>query len=389
MNEKTRRVLEMAVDKIDNGTPTTWEEIAQEAGYEGSANYFRTQLQGEYGGAEIYKQMLADETITGQEAEQKMLELRIERRKNADSARDLRKQINAFADNEYYKELIANAIQTLRPIEIVPYYIEKEEDEQTNRYGLVVIADAHYGKSFCLRGIGGQIVNAYNGEVFQKRMEYLLAEIEKENKLFDYGQIVVADLGDCIDGILRSSSLKNLEISMVDAVIQYSEFIANWLAKLQSMTGKDIIYTLCGGNHDVVRALTSKPQFEDENLAKIVNEFIKVRLSSNEHVNVIDYETQPIITINGYSFAFAHGDSNIDIDALQNYYGAYINYLLVGHMHSYYVDNNDGGRLTIHCPSIMGTDSYAKKLGKTSPAGAMILTVNETGLAYQKIVNLN
>ena len=88
-------------------------------------------------------------------------------------------------------------------------------------------------------------------------------------------------LGDAIDGLLRISQIRSLQMGVVDSIIEYSEFLATWLNELSKYIRID--YYQCGGNHDEIRILTGKKgDFPHENASKLILEFIK-----NEIIKVV------------------------------------------------------------------------------------------------------
>ena len=63
----------------------------------------------------------------------------------------------------------------------------------------------HYGAEWSVRGLQGEVINAYSPETFEERMRKLLTEtltiIEKEQ--IDHIDMVMC--GDALDGMLRAS----------------------------------------------------------------------------------------------------------------------------------------------------------------------------------------
>ena len=75
----------------------------------------------------------------------------------------------------------------------------------------------------------------------------------------------ISGLYDLFENILRPSSLIKLREPVLDTVINFTEFMANWIVEVQKQFLIPINIVTVGGNHDTQRLLGSKPMFEDEN----------------------------------------------------------------------------------------------------------------------------
>ena len=139
------------------------------------------------------------------------------------------------------------------------------------------------------------------------------------------------NLADCIDGILRVSQLRSLQTGVIDSVIEFCEFLAEWLNTLSSYVRID--YYQCWGNHDEIRILTGKKgDFPHENVNKIIMKFLELSLSNNTNV-VIHNEDLPYIyfDICGSKVFGYHGeDKNLPktLKWFEDIYGVNIDYIL-------------------------------------------------------------
>ena len=77
--------------------------------------------------------------------------------------------------------------------------------------------------------------------------------------------------------MLRLSSLAKLKEPVVDTVIKFSEFFADWLNRLSQVLGVTMSVEIISGNHDEIRMLQQKSYSAEENFAKLVAEYIKRR----------------------------------------------------------------------------------------------------------------
>ena len=304
--------------------------------------------------------------------------------------RDLNSKVNAIyraeSRSELLRETIREEIRKL-PRMVVRYApLVMGKPKQKERAGVLAIGDFHYGADIVVKGLYGEVLNRYNHEVFERRMEKLLDETVDVLRKEELDHLYVFLVGDLLDGMLRESQLMRLEYGVVESTMRLAEYMAHWLA----CVGERVHVTVCGvtGNHSEVRPLKSKSRdFEDENLEKIVMWYLKERLRNVPTVTVMDdCQKLKLVDVVGYSFLLLHGDGEKDIakiahDAVQ-LYSQPIDYFVCGHKHS---ENefpagvtHDGNSVIIRVPSVCGMDKYAQKKGFGGKPGA-ILTVMERG----------
>lgn len=309
-------------------------------------------------------------------------EIKIQKRKIQDATKELQERIRIIGDKEYIGELLKESIEQLEPIERTEINIMETNEMKV---GLLVLSDQHFGCEFDLE------TNVYSPDEYRSRMRHLLLQVVNDDNILNLSEFDIVCLGDCVDNILRMSSIKRQKISVVDAVIQFAEHMANWIAELQSYICIPINFRMVAGNHDQIRMLTSKPTFDEENFAKIINEFIKIRLQDHDGINVRPYVNNDsrAFYINGYQIVVSHNDPNTAVNYYRDIYGDY-EQLICGHYHNLNIESigetEDGHqRMLIHVPSIIGTDPYAKKLRKHSMPGAFFEVFNANGAEFYKV----
>lgn len=294
------------------------------------------------------------------------------------------------ARNQLFNEKIEQAINRLEPIEVK--HIKKTLPTETT--GLLILADQHFDSTFEVKGLWGEVVNKYDKEIFKTRMWYLLGQMENER--FDYDRLVIVSQGDALEGILRMTSLQKLRQPVIDSAIEFAEFMAQWLVEAQRRLAVPITFELISGNHDIIRNLQQKPEFPEETLAKVIHEFIRLRLKDVEDITIEPYADVYYTTIHGSNLMFAHGEYGDLVNLMEYYenlYSVEIDCLYGAHLHSTDVKAvgvaNLGDRECIRVPSIMGTDPFAKKIRKHSRAGAYFALYSDSGRELSKIYYLN
>lgn len=299
---------------------------------------------------------------------------------------ELREEYRKEARQELYHERITRAIQSLEPIKIPNYDLNYS---RVNSTALICLSDFHAGSTFEIKGMYGEVVNEYDFEIMKARLWKLLHDIEQDDIVYD--DITIAILGDCFEGILRPSSLMKLREPVIDTVIKFSDFMAQWVAEVGNRFKLPINVVIVGGNHDVQRLLGAKPQFDDENLTKIVAEFMKLRLANNALIKIDDYTDIAIKDIRGTSVMFEHGqdkDLQETVEYFSNLYNIDIDEIWAGHLHrpeSKTIGITElGDRVINRVGSICGVDTYSKKIRKAARPSATVAVYTDEGKTWQR-----
>lgn len=284
--------------------------------------------------------------------------------------------IREEARDELITEKICNAITSLRPLNI-PEYIYPIHN--TRAYALVW-GDEHYGAEYSLKGLFGDILNSYSPEIFEKRMWDLFCQtveiVQKEN----IGILNAFSMGDFHDGILRVSQLMKLRYGVVDGTIKYADFISNWLNELTKYVR--VRYQSTNGNHTELRQLGQpKGTFTEDNMGKVVSEFIKTRLKDNPNFEYVENPTGYIYAeLAGCPVLGIHGEVKNMSNAIKEFssiYGINIQYLLAGHLHHNKSEEVGVNQEVINVGSVIGIDDYSLSLRKTANASAKLLVFEQ------------
>lgn len=302
----------------------------------------------------------------------------------------------AEARSELFYEKIIDSINNLPKIK---FSNNLDIDNQLMKnVGVLCISDAHNGVEINMDSLFGEKVNVYSPDILKARLNKLLNDLE--NSFYDeieYDKLIVFDLGDAIQNYLRLSDIAKVKTGVVESTIQYAEMISNFLNELSNRLQIPIEYFCLGGNHSEMRLLNGKRNFDEENLGKIIREFIYLRLKNNKNIKVNEYSEFAFTSLFGTNILAIHGDYSQDafneISYWENYHNISIDILLMGHFHhkeeisvSY---GNLGDKEVIKVPSLIGIDAYSKKRRKMARAGAKFMIFNENGKNWEKVYYLN
>lgn len=329
-----------------------------------------------------------DKAILDDIAEQRR-ELAKERVKLQTEKLEYNRWLREEARDELITEKICDAVNSLTPLNI-PEYITPVHN--TRAYALVY-GDEHFGVEYELKGLFGDIINAYSPEIFEERMWDLFHQtveiIQKEN----IDTLNVFNMGDFNDGILRVSQLMKLRYGVVDGTIKYADFIANWLNELTKFVR--VKYQSTNGNHSELRMIGQpKGTFTEDNMGKVVAEFIKTRLKDNPNFTYIENPTGFIYAQLACNTVLGiHGEvknMKTAIDEFSRIYNVPIQYLLAGHLHHNKTEEVGINSEVINVGSIIGVDSYSLSLHKTANASAKLLVFEQTrGKVCEYTLKLN
>lgn len=297
----------------------------------------------------------------------------------------------AEARTELFNEMVIEAIDRLKPLKQIKLNpIEKTIERQ----GLLVISDEHYGKEFVLQGFDGQIINEYSPDIFKQRIWDIMNQMKHD--YIKYDKLTIFDLGDNIEGILRMSGLQKLKVGVIDSAMEYADIISQWLIEMAETLNCQIEYNITGGNHDLLRLLTNKKDFDEENIAKVIHKFISLRLRNEKNITVMPYTDIIHKDFYGVKVVGYHGESkNLkeDIEFFENYYTVDIDIVITGHLHRNSQETigfgTKGDREIIRVPSIVGVDTFSKSIRRGSRAGAKFFVFSNKGKELEKTYFLN
>lgn len=344
---------------------------------------------------QYYEEKIAKENCVSDDEylaklEEKKRELERERIRLQTEKVEYNRWLREDVRNEMIVNKIVNAISTLEPLHC-PAPIEINNDNK--REFLLIFGDEHYGAEFELKDLFGNVLNSYSPEIFEERMNYLLYQVINIVKKENVQVLNVFSLGDFADGILRVSQLMKLRYGVVDSTIKYSEYMANWFNKLSEYVKLKVQFV--HGNHTELRMISQpKGTFVEENMGKVMIEFIRERLKNNQNFIIIENPTGMAYAQLCCSTVIGiHGEVKNMPKAINDFsrvYGVPIDYLVAGHLHHSKTETVGINQECINVPSIIGVDDYSLSLNKTSNAGATLLVFeNLKGKVLEYDIKLN
>lgn len=350
-------------DKMDGINDMDWTEIVDKYNLGCHPDSVRKASQSIFGGR-FRSNYLKTKGNTDTNLDEKLQELRKERKKIQTANMERNRIERVDAKKEMYYEAIGDAIATLP----LPEFEPLQANDKNMEY-ILTISDVHYGATFKSEN------NEYSRAIAKERFEKLLADTIEfiiEKKLDKIG---VLALGDLIQGILRVSDLQLNDTSVVKCVVEISNLIATFLNELSRVVEIDY-YHVPTANHTQTRNLGTKAsELANEDLEYIMSHYISDLVRDNRRINVhLADEGKEYIKINIHDFEVlamhGHQIKNMEnaIKDLSNARRVFLDYLLLGHFHS--GKQLPVGEAGYHETSVLvsnsfiGSDPYADSLFK-------------------------
>lgn len=322
-------------------------------------------------------------------------ELEKERKKIQTINLEYNQYVRDISRFELFNEKIKEAIDNMPALIFSNTIQDKFNSKQT---AVLCISDAHNGVEINMQTVFNEPINIYSPDILKKRLNKLADTVIKDYKNnFNYKKLIVFDLGDGIQNILRLSDITKLKTGVIDSVLQYAEMISQFLNKIQNELNIQIEFSCLGGNHSELRLISTGRNWESENLGKVIREFIALRLKDNQNIKVDPYSDFSFKQIEGINILAIHGDDskkNInEISYWEQYHNITIDILLMGHFHHQEQISlgysPTGDKEIIIVPSLIGIDEFSRKNRKLARAGAKFILFEDNNKTWEKVIYLN
>lgn len=322
-------------------------------------------------------------------------ELEKERKKIQTINLEYNQYVRDISRFELFNEKIKEAIDNMPALIFSNTIQDKFNSKQT---AVLCISDAHNGVEINMQTVFNEPINIYSPDILKKRLNKLADTVIKDYKNnFNYKKLIVFDLGDGIQNILRLSDIAKLKTGVIDSVLQYAEMISQFLNKIQNELNIQIEFSCLGGNHSELRLISTGRNWESENLGKVIREFIALRLKDNQNIKVDPYSDFSFKQIEGINILAIHGDDskkNInEISYWEQYHNIIIDILLMGHFHHQEQISlgysTTGDKEIIIVPSLIGIDEFSRKNRKLARAGAKFILFEDNNKTWEKVIYLN
>lgn len=343
----------------------SWDEVGdilnKELGYNFSSSKYRKPYQAGLLLWEVNKKKyLEDDYLL--EVEKAKRELRAERNKL--------RTLNIYKNREeriedrldLFLENLSDIVETLP----LPEFKPLPKKEEGSLEWILGIADMHYGATFVSEN------NEYSRDICKQRLEYLAGFCKDFCVKNNIRTLKVLNGGDTLQGILRLTDLKINDISVMEATVEVSRLLAQFLNEISSEC-KIEYYHVSQANHTQTRPLGSKAsELFGEDLEKIIVSYISDLVRNNERIKVfLDLEKGYLtFDIFEHKCVFLHGhqikNKKKSVQDLSSLHDMKYDYTFVGHTHSaneiIVSERKNHNVEVITIPSLIGSDRFSDSL---------------------------
>ena len=265
----------------------------------------------------------------------------------------------------------------------IPKFLYQPKLASSKKVGILIVTDFHIGAT--VKNISG---NNYNFSIAKKRINELIKQTIDYCAIFEITDLHVVCLGDiCEQVFMRNvNQAFECEFNFSEQIVKATELLIHLYTSLAQYL--NVTVAGIGGNHDRMNGQKSD-NIMDDTAINVVNYVIQLFISlakiprltydSTDQCN-LSYELE----VNNSLFKFVHGDNENkkDKNKLQRYSQAdkkLYKALIMGHYHHYEVIERDFGTMEIYVGSLMGRNSFSKRLKTNTDASQCLLIVDELG----------
>lgn len=243
---------------------------------------------------------------------------------------------------------------------------------------IVCLADWHIGALVNNMDTGG-----YNFETFKKRLNELVYQVVEKIHKENIEKVHVYHIGDVIEHINMRNVNQAFEAEF-PATEQISKGIRCLVEALNTIadTETEVTFGIVGGNHDRFQGNKADKIYND-NVAYLVLDnlfFLQGFKGLAENITLIDNRKdvyQFFDQVAGKTIKVVHGDhegKKVDVKIPKHIKDKVIDYLILGHIHTTRIIQEDFDRFHVYVGSTMGANNYSAEnnLPTTSPAQMML-----------------
>jgi len=211
--------------------------------------------------------------------------------------------------------------------------------------------------------------NKYNFEVAKQRLNTLFSKYINEIQCRGIKRVIIAMTGDMNNlSKLKEQYLTNELPSRMEATIKGFEILSKQVDRLLNL-GLEVEFVSCIGNearNDMFEKLGNVESITKDNFDYMLFQQLKARYGQSCKFHNEGDSLEFVLEVKGKNILLTHGDklshgnlvkevSKIR-DKYMNNYRIFIDYILIGHLHSY--QTGDG---YCRCSSIVGSGEYSYK----------------------------
>lgn len=255
--------------------------------------------------------------------------------------------------------------------EYVDLFVSKSEKTM-----VLALSDFHVGFSF-----NNYVSGGYNFEILKERLEIYFKEAErlaKEHNVTDFRIYFVGDLIEHIN-MRNVNQAFETEFTLSEQIAKGTRLLADIINRFENL-GK-VKFAMVHGNHDRMQGNKNDKVHNDSAVYIALDQLLFLQeCGAFKNTEIVDnrkdiYNARD--DIHGYLIHLNHGDGLANRKPIISKFehDREINMLIKGHVHHFYVLQEDYKRMHVTNSSPIGYNNYSdeKALGKTSPSQTIML----------------
>lgn len=206
-------------------------------------------------------------------------------------------------------EKALGAYENTKNIRIKPI-VRKSGGKKTHVTACALLSDVHAGAVVLPDTVLG--LNEFNLEICERRLIHYFNNLSKLIKIHEQNvsvdEIILALLGDLIDGYIHEENVETNELSPVESIIWIEERLISGINFLLENTTQDITIPIVCGNHSRLTDKMRHANFTETSLETILAHNLLNYFKGNKRVRIIFNKSNVVFqSVYGKNIRFEHG----------------------------------------------------------------------------------
>lgn len=212
-------------------------------------------------------------------------------------------------ENETLKAML-EAMKVVGSANTYSIKTNKTSDGKNEATAVVVASDWHFEETVHSENVNG--MNEYNTAIAKKRAELFFINTVKLVNIFkrdsNINNLVLALLGDLINGQLREEAMENNSLRPMDALLEVWQVIGAGIQYILDNTDLQLIVPCHSGNHGRITKKLNISTEAGNSLEYVLYHGLASQFKDNKRVKfIIPTSYHSFLDIEGYTIRFQHG----------------------------------------------------------------------------------
>ena len=371
-------ILKDIDSKIDGENDYDWSELKDKYNVQCNSDTIRKSSSTIFGGKmrseyEKYKNGLNTETLSQDELDVKIQNMRKEKIKLSDARVEYNRLIRQEARKESYADMVKRIIcENVKPINIPVHYTLFNSSTDL----LCHLTDIHCGIEI------HNWKNDFDEDILKKRIEKFTSDILDIRGMHKSENCYLV-IGEILSGIIHNNLRLQNNMDLMEQFKYVSELISAMLLRMANNFNHIYVY-ITPGNHSRISP-KKEEALDGENMDILLPFYLKARMQNVKNITICDNTIEPEIAmfnIRGNNVFAAHGHKDSPSNVVQNFtmmFGIKPQIVLLGHRHTNSMETVYDTKV-IQSGCVSGADAYAMSIRKTNKPEQTVSVIGDNGL---------